>query len=150
MNKIDIRPSEAADIPGLGLVLEDTQLFPAEMLPEMLDNPEEGIWLTAFRDAEVLGLCYARPEMLADGVWNMLALGVRTEAHGQTVGTALVADLETRLRADGVRMVIVETSGTADFAQARGFYVARGYAQEAVIRDYWEAGDDKVIFRKLL
>ncbi len=150
MSKIDIRPSVAADIPGLGLVLEDTRLFPAEMLPDMLDNPEGGIWLTAQRDAEVLGLCYARPEMLADGVWNMLALGVRTAAQGQAIGTALVADLEARLETDGVRMLIVETSGVAEFAQARGFYAARGYSQEGVIRDYWEAGHDKVIFRKLL
>lgn len=150
MSKLDIRPSTAADIPGLALVLEDTQLFPVEMLPDMLENPDGGILLTAVQEGEALGLCYAKPELLADGVWNMLALGVRTAAHGKAIGTALVADLESRLRASGVRMMIVETSGMPEFAQARGFYTAKGYTQEAVIRDYWDAGDDKVIFRKLL
>jgi len=44
----------------------------------------------------------------------------------------------------------VETSGTADFAATRRFYRQNGYEEEGRIRDFWAAGDDKVIFRKPL
>ncbi|MEM9581052.1 MAG: GNAT family N-acetyltransferase, partial [Pseudomonadota bacterium] len=80
----------------------------------------------------------------------MLALGVRSARQGQGLGGTLVAALESQLRSAQQRMLIVETSALPDFAQARGFYAAQGYGKEAMIRDYWAAGDGKVIFRKLL
>lgn len=52
--------------------------------------------------------------------------------------------------ADGVRILLADTSGTEDFAATRGFYAAKGYTEEARIRDFWAAGDDKVTFRKAL
>ena len=46
--------------------------------------------------------------------------------------------------------MIVDTSGTDDFAMTRKFYSQNGYEEEARIRDFWADGDDKVIFRKAL
>ncbi|MBD3664263.1 GNAT family N-acetyltransferase [Sulfitobacter aestuariivivens] len=150
MTTTEIRPTTSDDIPGLTVVLEDTQLFPPDMLPDMLAAPEGGFWLTAARAGDPVALSFTRPEPLAEGVWNMLALGVRADLQRQGVGASLVAVTEARLRGDGVRLLIVETSGTQDFAQARGFYAGLGYHEEARIRDYWAAGDDKVIFCKVL
>ena len=44
----------------------------------------------------------------------------------------------------------VETSGTNEFTRTRNFYQLLGYENEARIRDYYDAGDDKVVFRKSL
>jgi ribosomal protein S18 acetylase RimI-like enzyme len=54
------------------------------------------------------------------------------------------------LAARGVRLLLVETSGLPAFEGTRGFYRARGYAEEARIRDFYQAGEDKIVFRKLL
>lgn len=35
-------------------------------------------------------------------------------------------------------------------ALTRKFYQQLGYEKEAVIRDFWDTGDDKVTFRKVL
>lgn len=97
-----------------------------------------------------MGLCYTVPEELTDRTWNMLALAVRPELQGKRLGAALVQAAEQHLKDKGQRILIVDTSGTDDFALTRKFYTQNGYEEEARIRDFWADGDDKVIFRKTL
>ena len=61
-----------------------------------------------------------------------------------------MAAIETRLRGEGARIIVIDTSGTADFEGARGVYLARGYVLVARIPDFWADGDDKVTFAKRL
>ena len=61
-----------------------------------------------------------------------------------------MAAAEQHLRSKGQRNLIVDTSGTDDFALTRRFYAQNGYEEEAPIRDFGAASDDKVIFRKAL
>ncbi|CAN0589115.1 unnamed protein product [Ectocarpus sp. 12 AP-2014] len=49
-----------------------------------------------------------------------------------------------------VRVLLVETSGNAGFARTRAFYAQAGYEEEARIREFYAAGEDKIIFRKAL
>ena len=56
--------------------------------------------------------------------------------------------VEDILKTVEARVLLVETSGTDDFVRTRSFYEQIGYTNEACIRDYYDAGDDKIIFRK--
>ncbi|MDW4497918.1 GNAT family N-acetyltransferase [Sulfitobacter sp. D35] len=154
MKDILIKPTTSDDIPALRAVVNETELFPGDMLPEMLSpflgGDGEAVWLTALLDDKAVGLCFAVPEALTNGTWNMLALAVLPEHQGDGVGGALVKSLEDDLRSQGVRVLIADTSGTEAFALTRQFYVRCGYEKEARIRDFWDAGDDKVVFRKAL
>jgi len=154
MTKATIKPTTKDDIPALQAVLDQIELFPGEMLPDMLAptfaGETEAFWLTCHFDGTAVGLCYTVPEELADGTWNMLALAVRPDLHGKGLGTALVDAAERHLKSKGQRILVVDTSGTDDFASARKFYIRNGYEEEARIRDFWAAGDDKVVFRKAL
>lgn len=150
-----IRPTQADDMAALKGVLRETDLFPADMLPDMIHgflSGQEGaeIWLTATSEGKIAGFCYAIPEMLAEGVWNMLAIAVLPAAQGLGCGSALTAHLEEALRARAQRIVIADTSGTDAFADTRAFYRKNGYREEARIRDFWAAGDDKIVFWKSL
>jgi ribosomal protein S18 acetylase RimI-like enzyme len=154
MTNPNIKPTSDNDVVGLQAVLDGTGLFPSEMLPDMLApalaGETEAFWLTCHSNGEAVGLCYTVPEDFADGTWNMLALGVRPDLQGKRLGAALVAAAEQHLRDKGQRILIVDTSGTDDFALTRKFYVQNGYEEEACIRDFWADGDDKVTFRKAL
>lgn len=150
-----VRPTKSEDIPALQIVLDQTGLFPSELLPDMMsdflsheDSPS--IWLTCETDGLAVGFCYATPEELTDGTWNMLAIAVHPSNQGGGYGGAIVQHLEAVLREHGHRVLIADTSGKDGFAQTREFYRKNGYVEEARIRDFWAAGDDKVIFWKLL
>ena len=150
-----IRLTQRDDIPALQRVLQETELFPPEMMPEMLsgffsDAEPSDIWLTCLDSERPVGFCYAAPEALAEGTWNMLALAVLPAAQGKGCGGAIVTHLEEVLRARGQRILIADTSGTESFAGTRAFYARQGYEEEARIREFWAPGDDKVTFRKAL
>lgn len=152
---MNIRPTKQRDIPALQEVLDGTALFPREMLPDMLggflsDNESEDVWLTCEVDGKAIGFCYAVPEQLAEGAWNMLAIAVLPNLQGSGSGRAITTHLEAELRARGARILIADTSGTDDFAETRAFYRKNGYAEEARIRDFWAPGDDKIVFWKSL
>ena len=149
-----IKFTSADDVVALQSVLDETELFPSEMLPDMLApalaGETEAFWLTCHFDGEPVGLCYTVPEELADGTWNMLALAVRPDLQGKRLGQALVQAAEQHLKDQGQRILIVDTSGTDAFDQTRKFYAQNGYQEEARIRDFWADGDDKIVFRKAL
>ena len=151
---MNIRVLNKSDVPGVALILKDTGLFPADMLEEMIspffDAPDgHERWLVCEDNNDgVIGFCYFRPEPLAEGTWNLLAIGFRDGHKGQGYGEALVAEVERALV--GERVLIVETSGLDQFDKTRHFYEKCGYQREAVIRDYWADGDDKVIYSKSL
>ena len=154
MTKPIIKTTTSSDIADLQTVLDETGLFPSEMLPDMLEPVLAGespaFWLTCHLNGTAVGFCYTAPEEFTDGTWNMLALAVRPNLQAMRLGTALVEAVEQRLKSKSQRILIVDTSGTDDFTLARKFYARNGYEEEARIRDFWATGDDKVTFRKAL
>ena len=137
-----VRRATLDDVPTLSPLVNSLEMFPLDVRLEMIGN-STGIFLIA---EGPIGFLYAVPEPLTEGTWNMLALGVAPDHHRKGLGRALVAAAEPLLRDQGARLLIVDTSGADDFAPARAFYKGLGYAQVAVIPDYWAQGDDKVIF----
>lgn len=150
----EIRAALLADLDRLRAVVVATGLFPPEMLPDLLAEAlgakPTALWLVCVTDEDVVGLCYAVPEQLTEGVWNMLALGVLPNRQGAGVGRSLVARLEKLLMDRGQRMLIADTSGTDEFRPARAFYESCGYAPVGRIPDYWAECDDKLTFCKRL
>ncbi|APX13810.1 GNAT family N-acetyltransferase [Tateyamaria omphalii] len=150
-----IRATQHSDIAPLQVVLNDTGLFPSEMLPDMVQgflshDESVDIWLTCEAAGRPVGFCYAVPEPLADGTWNMLAIAVLPTEQGGGCGAAITKRLEATLRERGQRILIADTSGTDAFAQTRAFHCNNGYTEAARIRDFWAAGDDKIVFWKSL
>jgi ribosomal protein S18 acetylase RimI-like enzyme len=150
-----VRPTKSEDISALKLVLDGTGLFPSEMLPGMLrsflsDEGSQDVWLTCETDGEAVGFCYASPEALTHGTWNMLAIAVLPSKHGSGAGSIMVNRLESYLWERGHRVLIADTSGTATFESTRRFYRNNGYLEVARIPDFWADDDDKVVFWKKL
>lgn len=48
------------------------------------------------------------------------------------------------------RLLLVETSALPAFEGTRAFYRRLGYEEEARIRGFYAAGEDKVVYRKAL
>ncbi|CAA9509904.1 MAG: hypothetical protein AVDCRST_MAG30-2418 [uncultured Solirubrobacteraceae bacterium] len=149
-----IRDMMESDLPALEAVVDATELFPGELLDGMASGYFSGdaageAWLTLEDDGPV-ALAYYVPERMTDGTWNVLAIAVHPASQGRGHGSALMRHIEETLAARGQRVLLVETSGVPAFERTRAFYRGLDYDEEARIRDFYAAGDDKVIFRKAL
>jgi len=152
--EISIRPVEARDLPQVGAIVAATGLFPEEMLPEMiagyLDGATRDIWFLCRAGGEAVAFGFCEPERMTEGTWNLLAIAVLPERQGAGIGSAMIRYLEERLTEQGERILLVETMGTPEFEATRAFYRKNGFTEEARIREFYEAGADKVVFWKHL
>jgi len=73
---------------------------------------------------------------------------VKPEARGRGIGHALLRGAESEVRRRQGRLLLVETSSTAEYRLARRLYEGSGYRLEAVVRDFYSPGDDLVIYAK--
>ncbi|MGG5887951.1 N-acetyltransferase family protein [Falsiroseomonas sp. HC035] len=149
-----IRLLLAEDLPVLIDLINATGLFPGAMLADMaapgLAGAEDAeFWLVDARGSPV-ALAYCAPERMTQGTWNLLLIAVHPARQGQGHGTALLRAVERRLAEAGHHLLLVETSALPEFEASRAFYLARGFAEEARIRDFYRAGEDKVVYRKRL
>ncbi len=153
-NSITTRALTRADLPEVAAILDATGLFPAEMLPEMaapfLAGTAAHLWLVICDGPAVLGFAYCEPERMTDATHNLLAIAVSPERQRQRIGWQLVAAVEQALAGQGGRILLVETSSLDDYRGTREFYARQGFAREAVIRDFYAAGEDKIVFWKRL
>jgi ribosomal protein S18 acetylase RimI-like enzyme len=150
-----IRKVIKSDIKILKEILDSIELFPSEMLDDMIfdyfNNPQsQDIWFTCIDNNTPISIGYCAPEKLTVGTFNLYAIGVRSDIQGKGIGRKMMAFIESYLIQEGHRVLIVETSGTDAFQSTRQFYENLNYTKEAVIRDFWEEGDDKIVYWKKL
>lgn len=150
-----VRATERSDIPAIKIVLDAVDLFPSLMLDEMIapffsPSPNEERWLSALVDGAPAAVAYYVPERMTRGAWNLLLIAVDPTLHNQGIGRAVMRYIEDDLITAGGRVLLVETSGQPAFDNTRAFYHRIGYHEEARIRDFYDIGDDKIVFLKSL
>ena len=92
-------------------------------------------------------VCYGqRP--LTEATYDLYWVCVDASLHNRGIGKVLMEWAEERIQKRGCRAVIVETSGRPIYEPTREFYKRIGYLQEARIKDFYENGDDLVIYTK--
>lgn len=154
-----IRPATRQDTAAVTALIVAAELFPpnqTEPVEQMLaayfsGAASEGHGYVVDTDhGDLVGMAYYQPKPAADRVWDLTMIAVAPDRQGQGRGGALLRYVEDALEAEGQRLLLVETSGLPRYDLTRAFYAKCGYDQVARIGDYWEPGDDLVLFRKSL
>lgn len=150
-----IRPIIQGDIPSLKAILDNTGLFPSELLEDMIsdyfENPDStDIWFSVEADGQPISIAYCAPERMTEGTYNLYAIAVHGDQQGRGVGAQMMQYIENLLRDQGHRILIVETSGLTDYDLTREFYRKCQYTEEATIREFYQEGEDKIVFWKKL
>jgi ribosomal protein S18 acetylase RimI-like enzyme len=146
------------------MVAEGTQMFLGEELENFMssmathlsaaerseDTPFILIVATESEEeaSPIVGAAYFAPEVMAQGVMNLLFIGVLPDGRKKGVGQALLDHFEEVVRASGARLAIIETASDDMFAPAWSLYKKAGYDEEARVRDFYDDGLDKLVFRK--
>lgn len=82
--------------------------------------------------------------------YDLYWIAVSRRCQGQGLGSGLLLESERRARAAGATCLYVDTSGRDQYEPTRAFYRKMGYGVEAVLRDFYAPGDDKVVLAKRL
>jgi GNAT superfamily N-acetyltransferase len=152
-----IRSAVPGDTPTLVALARETGVFkPQEIqtLREVLDdyhatNQAAGhLAVVLEQDGAVLGFAYYAPSCMAERLWYLWWIAVRKQRQAGGIGTALLRHAEEEVSRQRGRMLLIETSSLPHYEPTRRFYLKHGYAQEAVLRDFYAPGDDMVIFGK--
>ena len=149
----NIRSLKQSDITKLKVVLDQTELFPSEMLEDMVnpffnDSDCTDFWQVYEHHGEPVGFLYCIQEKLTESTWNVLAIAVLPDLQNQGIGGLLMSKIEQILHNSNHSTLLVETSSLPEYDRTRKFYERIGYHKEAVIRDFYTKGDHKVVFWK--
>lgn len=123
-----------------------------EVLDDALRDGPGGHYqsFTALKDGRPAGWVCWGPTPCTVGTFDIYWIVVDPSLQRSGVGLALMADAEARIRRCGGRLVVVETSGRADYEPTRRFYDRCGYAMTAQIAGFYAPGDPKQILTKAL
>ena len=154
IDKNNIRPIIGQDLPALRRVIDANDLFPSAMLDEMISDyfdrqDSRDIWFT-YAEENPIAIAYCAPEKMTEGTWNLYLIAVHPSYQGRGIGTSMMKYIEQKLAASGERILLVETSGLESYEKTREFYRQCGYEEEARLREFYQAGEDKIVFRKSL
>jgi len=107
-------------------------------------------FLFAEQDGAMVGYACYGPIACTQCSYDLFWIAVDATRQRSGWGRRLLAASERRIRDAGGRRVYIETSNRPQYASTRVFYERCGYVCEAVLRDFYAPGDDKVIYVRTL
>lgn len=150
------RPSDAAAIRAIvvstGFFSEAEVDVAVELVDERLAKGEASGYhfLFAERAGRVLGYACFGPIACTVAGFDLYWIAVHQGHRGAGLGRALLEHGEAAIVRAGGQRIYVETSSKPQYQPTRAFYLRCGYAEEAVITDFYAPGDSKVIYVKPL
>lgn len=82
--------------------------------------------------------------------YDIYWIAVSQDQRGKGTGGLLLKETERLIGEKKGNGIYLETSSTEKYLPTRNFYLKYDYVIEAVIRDFYDYGDDKVLFVKRL
>jgi len=134
-----------------GRFREEEVATAVELLEESLAGDTDYRFVGAFDESggeRLVGYACWGPTPGTAGTHDLYWIVVDEGRQGAGIGTQLLVEIEHGLRANGQRLVVVETSSRGDYAPTRAFYEKRGFTRAATIPAYYAPGDDLVIYTK--
>jgi ribosomal protein S18 acetylase RimI-like enzyme len=150
-------PSET-DITAIRDIVASTGFFNAEeiaiaveLVEERLQRGEKSGYHFVFAqtpDDRVVGYACYGPISGTKSSFDLYWIAVHTDARGKGLGGVLMEKAESAMADMGAVRVYAETSSRAQYKPTRSFYEKQGYVQTALMEDFYDEGDGKVVYMK--
>lgn len=107
-------------------------------------------FIFAERAGELVGFACYGPILGTQDSFDLYWIAVAPSEQGRGLGAQLYARAEAEMAAARAKHIYVETSCSDRYAPTRGFYQRLGFAEQALLPDFYAPGDGKVIYVKTL
>jgi ribosomal protein S18 acetylase RimI-like enzyme len=106
-------------------------------------------FLFAEREGRVIGYACYGPIPCTKKSFDLFWIAVSADCAGRGVGRSMMERVEAAIGAmKKSARIYIETSRKDSYRSTREFYRKLGYREEACLEDFYDDGDDKVIFVK--
>lgn len=123
-----------------------------ELIEERLNKGLESGYYFVFAQTEgrtVGYTCYGPIPTSRTG-HDLYWIVTHNDFRGKGIGKKLLQETYSQVRVMGGTALYAETSGREQYAPTRYFYDHNGFILEATLKDYYDKGDDMLIFVKRL
>ena len=155
-----IRPAETGDREAIRALIEGTGAFrphevdvAMELVDSYLTRPDQEDYhpfVLVEDDGTVASYaCFGKNTMTA-ATFDLYWLATRADRMGKGYGRRIVSFVESEIRRRGGRLLVIETSSKESYGDTRAFYEKIGCTLAAQLPNYYDEGDDKLIYLKPL
>jgi GNAT superfamily N-acetyltransferase len=147
----------ASDERSIGDIITSTGFFSKEenkiAIELVMERLAKGVasgyhFLLAEDRGNLLGYACFGPIPGTRDSFDIYWIAVRNDQRGQGLGKMILKKAEQKILELGGKRIYIDTSSKEQYRWTRFFYEKCGYNKEAVLRDFYSPGDDKVIYVK--
>jgi len=155
---IRIRKMKKTDRPSILDMVRQTKMFTSaevdvamELVDVYLNEKKQRDYILAVAEndqKEAVGyVCYG-PTPATEGTFDLYWIVVSPKHQNKGIGKELLKYVENAVLSEGGRLLIIETSSQEKYVPTRNFYLNNQYKVAAQIKDFYKAGDDRIIYVK--
>ncbi len=150
-----IRPVAKKDVSQLKRIIKETPEFDKgdistcfECLEAYLGGDKTYYFDCAEDNGELSGfVCYGW-DTIAKGVLEFYWITVDKKKRREGIARLLQLHVEKEAKKKKSRIIFAETESDDAYANTRKFYKSCGYVEKARVKDFYSAGNDKIIYGK--
>ena len=129
----------------IGVALELVDIFLSQ--PQQKDYK---IYVAESTSGRICGYMCFGPTPLTAGTYDLYWIAVHPEFQNQGIGKKLLTFLEQEITRLHGRLIIIETSSQKKYESTQAFYLHQDYQLAAQIKDFYQPGDDRMIYTKYI
>jgi ribosomal protein S18 acetylase RimI-like enzyme len=146
-----------SDVKRIGEIVESTGFFyeheteiAVELISERLKYGISSDYYFVFAEEEGVVIAYScyGPISISKTCFDLYWIVTHNDFRGMGIGKKLLEETCKEAALMGCSILIAETSGLEHYLPTRAFYEKNGFAKEARIKDFYDFGDDKLIYTK--
>jgi ribosomal protein S18 acetylase RimI-like enzyme len=111
------------------------------------DQQDYDVYVAEFNEQVIGYICFG-PTPATEATFDLYWIVVSPEMQSKGFGSQLLKFVEKEVMRQKGKLLIIETSSQHKYIPTQNFYKSRSYKLEARIKDFYRAGDDRLIFVK--
>ena len=153
-----IRSIEAKDRDAVRNLIDGTAVFKShevdvamELVDIALTRPDQDDYhpfVLVEDDGTVAAYACFGKNAMTKSTFDLYWLATRADRMGKGYGRKIVSFVEEEVKKLGGKLLVIETSSKESYGSTREFYIKIGCTLAAQLPDYYDEGDDKLIYLK--